>query len=258
MIRNNLLKRFPIDEVKTHLNDKENGIIRINANDKKEMDSVMGLFEKYFKSFEFGIDPDHAKVIAWRNITIDKTNKIIRQILYGKNPGKIMVGEKLICNKPITDGLNIIIFNTNDEFTVEEFNVASDLFESSNGTTRLNYYDTQVMAVDIEGKEYKRHIKILHESSMRDFTLLANALKENAKLLKGAHRSWLKYYEFLREFAEVGYNYAITAHKAQGSTYRNVFIIEDDIDMNHNVYERNRIKYTAYSRPTDKLFILKR
>lgn len=257
-IRNNLTKRYPIDDIQTTLNQKEKGVVRINVNNADERATVPGLFEKYFKSFEFGLDPDHAKVIAWRNVTINKTNNIIREILYGKNPSKIMVGEKLVCNKPITDGLSIIIFNTNDEMTVEEFNIASDLVEAVNGKTRLNYYDTQVVSLDIEGKEFRRHIKILHEDSEKDFAIVANALKENAKLLKGAHRSWLKYYEFLREFADVGYNYAITAHKAQGSTYKNVFIIEDDIDMNPNVYERNRIKYTSYSRPTDKLFILKR
>jgi len=256
-IRNNLTKRYPIDDIQTKLNN-DKGVIRIDVNNKEERESVPKLFEKYFKSKEFSLDPDHAKVIAWRNVTINKTNKIIRQIIYGPNPGKIMVGEKLVCNKPIIDGPSIIIFNTNDEFSVEEFNIASDLFEFGNGKTRLNYYDTQVVAMDLEGKEFRRNIKILHEESARDFEIVANGLKENAKLLKGAHRSWLKYYEFLREFADVGYNYAITAHKAQGSTYKNVFIIEDDIDMNTNVFERNRIKYTSYSRPTDKLFILKR
>lgn len=257
-IRNNLTKRYPIDDVQTIVNEKGQGVIRIDANKSADRDSTMKLFEQYFKCKEFENDPDYAKVIAWRNVTINKTNKIIRSIIYGPDPGKIMVGEKLVCNKPITDGLNIVIFNNNDEFTVEEFSIASDLFASMNGKTRLNYYDTQVLAYDLEGKEMRRNIKILHEDSARDFEIVANSMKENAKLLKGAHRSWLKYYEFLREFADVGYNYAITCHKSQGSTYKNVFIIEDDIDFNPNIYERNRIKYTGYSRPTDKLFILKK
>jgi len=258
LIRNNLTKRFPIEDIQTTLNNKGHGIVRINANNPEERDSVMGLFEKYFKCPQFENNPDYAKVIAWRNVTINKTNQIIRGILYGPNPGKIMVGEKLVCNKPITDGLNIIMFNTNDEFSVEEFNIATDLFDVDGTKTRLSYYDTKVLAIDLEGKEYKRMIKILHEDSLNDFAKVSKSLMENAKALKGAHRSWLKYYEFLREFADVGYNYAITAHKAQGSTYKNVFIIEDDIDYNSNLYEKNRIKYTAYSRAAEVLFILKR
>ncbi len=37
-----------------------------------------------------------------------------------------------------------------------------------------------------------------------------------------------------------------------------MFLLEDDIDMNHKIVERNRIKYTASTRPTDKLYIVKR
>jgi ATP-dependent exoDNAse (exonuclease V) alpha subunit len=74
---------------------------------------------------------------------------------------------------------------------------------------------------------------------------------------KGDKSLWVKYYKAQQAFADVAYNYAITAHKSQGSTYKNVFVIEDDIDFNTNIVERNKIKYTSYTRPTDKLFIFK-
>jgi ATP-dependent exoDNAse (exonuclease V) alpha subunit len=75
---------------------------------------------------------------------------------------------------------------------------------------------------------------------------------------KGADKSWIKYYEFMRRYADVIYGYSITCHKSQGSTYTNAFVLEDDIDMNLNVVERNRIKYTAYTRASKKLYVLKR
>jgi len=59
-------------------------------------------------------------------------------------------------------------------------------------------------------------------------------------------------------FAKVKYNYAITAHKSQGSTYQHVFLIEDDIDKNPRYIEKNRIKYTAVTRPAESLKILSR
>jgi exodeoxyribonuclease-5 len=259
-IRNNLTKRLPIEELETELNNIGNGIIRINPNKESDRNSVAGLFEKYFKCEEFEKDADHAKVIAWRNITVNKTNNIIRNIIY-KDEGtvsKIMNGEKLVVKKPITDGLNIIIFTTSEELTVEEFDVASDTYQVLDGRVRLKYYDTIVSAFDIEGKEYRRNINILHEDSQTDFDKTAEALKANAVKTKGAHRSWATYYEFIRTFADVGYNYAITSHKSQGSTYANVFIIEDDLDLNRDIFERNRMKYTAYSRAAEKLFVLKR
>lgn len=58
----------------------------------------------------------------------------------------------------------------------------------------------------------------------------------------------------LHEFNCVGFS----VHNCQGSTYKHVFIMEDDIDTNQNVYERNRIKYTAFSRPSKKLYIVRK
>jgi ATP-dependent exoDNAse (exonuclease V) alpha subunit len=59
------------------------------------------------------------------------------------------------------------------------------------------------------------------------------------------------------KLAQVKYNYAITAHKSQGSTYENVIVIEPDIDANSKIVERNRIKYVAYTRAKSLLFIVK-
>jgi ATP-dependent exoDNAse (exonuclease V) alpha subunit len=259
-IRNNLSKRFPIEEVVTSINDKDHGVIRIDANKTADRDNAMKLFEKYFRCPEFEADADYSKVIAWRNKTVDKTNSIIRNIIHGteKAKNKIVVGEKLVVRKPIVEGLNIIVFTTSEELVVEEFAVATDLYKTENGVNRLKYYDTVVSAIDIEGVTYQRTIKIMHEESQADFDRIAGSLKEVAIRTKGAQRSWPLYYEFLRMFADVGYNYAITGHKSQGSTYKNVFVIEDDIDLNPNILERNRLKYTSYSRASERLFVMKR
>ena len=75
---------------------------------------------------------------------------------------------------------------------------------------------------------------------------------------RGADKSWIQYYNFLRRYADVSFAYAITAHKSQGSTYNTTFVLEDDINMNLDVVERNRIKYTAYTRASKKVYVLRR
>ena len=55
---------------------------------------------------------------------------------------------------------------------------------------------------------------------------------------------------------DLDYGYAITIHKSQGSTYTNVMINEDNVDKNSNNEERNKLKYVALSRPTDKAYVL--
>lgn len=67
---------------------------------------------------------------------------------------------------------------------------------------------------------------------------------------------WRDYYEFQKNFAQVAYNYAITAHKAQGSTYENVLLFESDILENKNLMERHRIRYTALTRTSKLLAIM--
>lgn len=257
VIRNNLQKQNPIPDIKTTLLENGTGVIRIDSSRSEDRDKAMKLFDEYFNCENFKRDADYSKIIAWRNETIDKTNAIIRKILYGDDIPRLVEGEKLIANKPIMEG-EVVIFNTSDEFEVDEFEIGTEQVKYDGKFERLSYYDTRVKAIDIEGKEYFRNINILHEKSFADFQRILNTLKDIAIKTKGANRSWLRYYEFMRRYADVNYNYAITAHKSQGSTYRNVFIIEDDLNMNPDVIERNRIKYTAYSRPTDKLFILKR
>jgi len=55
---------------------------------------------------------------------------------------------------------------------------------------------------------------------------------------------------------DLGYNYAMTSHKVQGSTYKNVYVLEDDImSFPGGRLQRNRMIYTAVSRPTTKLVV---
>lgn len=235
------------------------GIDLINTSLASERDRGMQLLHDMFCSDEFKRDADYAKVLAWRNKTIDKMNEILRTMIYGQDKHKIMVGEKLVANKPIMDELtNSILFNTNDEFEVKSFTIDQMPCATSHEAITVKFYNTLVQYETPDDEIDEIEIPILHESSISAFNKAANFLKEIAISTKGKDRSWLKYYSFLRQFADVNYNYAITCHKAQGSTYKNVFVIEDDMDENRNIVERNRIKYTAVTRPSDKLFLMKR
>lgn len=194
-------------------------------------------------------------------------NDVIRRVIYGDEAlgSKILVGEKLIANNPIIQGETVIL-NTNEEFTVDSFNIKSDdlRYQISDHpdadplAVTLKYYDTVVSYLDDEDDVIKVNIEILHEDSETEFKKIANIFKLRAIEKKGKDKSWLIYYNFLRKYADVNYGYCITAHKSQGSTYNTTFVMEDDIDMNWDIVERNRIKYTAYTRSSKKLYVLKR
>jgi len=239
--------------------------------DKKEF---IGLMVTHFLGKEFNEDANYCKVIAWTNKMVNTCNEIIRRSIYPNaiRLNKIMQDEKLIANKPVFNEAHEIIFNTSDEFTVEEFLVkelvyyipekGSELLEQldlelkgtevkghSGNQFLFKYYDCMVRyrtKSDSEG--WLVRIEVLHESSEKAFWYMMKKLKQR--------KNWEEYTKMIEKFADVKYNYAITAHKSQGSTYRTVFLMEDDIDQNRKTLERNRIKYTACTRPKNKLFIL--
>jgi len=259
LIRTDLGNPYIETGVESNLNDRGEGIEFLNLNSSSIRESFNDILSSYFNSEEFKEDPEYSKIIAWRNKTVEKMNQLVRKVIYGDESigSKILLGEKLIANNPIIE-MGQILFNTNDEFTVDKFEIKTEKVRVADEEGGLKYYETGVTFLNDEDKKITYFIDILHEDSESYFFVLANKLKKIAIEKKGKEKSWIKYYDFIRRFADVSYAYSITAHKSQGSTYTTAFVLEDDIDVNPNVVERNRIKYTAYTRSRKKLYVLKR
>ena len=60
----------------------------------------------------------------------------------------------------------------------------------------------------------------------------------------------------MEKYADVKYNYALTVHKAQGSTFENAIVINCDISRIKDTLERNKLLYTAITRARNKLFMI--
>lgn len=259
LIRTDLENPYIETGIESNLNDRGEGIEFLNLNSSSIRESFNDILSLYFNSEEFKEDPEYSKIIAWRNKTVEKMNQLVRKVIYGDESigSKILLGEKLIANNPIIE-MSQILFNTNDEFTVDKFEIKKEKVRVADEEGTLKYYETGVTFLNDEDKKVTYFIDILHEDSESYFFVLANKLKKIAIEKRGKEKSWIKYYDFIRRFADVSYAYSITAHKSQGSTYTTAFVLEDDIDVNPNVVERNRIKYTAYTRSSKKLYVLKR
>jgi len=266
-IRSDLSRpKNPVEPI-TNLNEKGEGIEFLNLNTPEIRKGFSEILRRYFVTDEFKKDPEYAKVIAWRNKTVATMNDVIRKVIYGDEAlgSKILVGEKLIANNPVIQSESIIL-NTNDEFSVDSFTISSDNLryhvsdhpDAEPFPITLKYYETVVSYLDDEDETIRVNIQILHEDSEEDFKKLANMLKSRAIEKKGKDKSWLVYYNFLRKYADVNYAYCTSAHKSQGSTYNTTFVLEDDINQNFNIIEKNRILYTSYTRASRKLYVLKR
>jgi DNA polymerase III delta prime subunit len=226
----------------------ESGVVMVSQSQTKVLHQLINY---YFKNEEFDKDANFCKMLAWRNVTVDQYNKLIRSIKYGNTAGKLVVGEKLIVKKPIAKDSKNVLFNTNDDLEVLSYEIKEkSLFDK----TVWKYYDCKVA-----GSDLTENIHILHESDeikydkyVKTSAKAASSEKDSAKRLK----KWREHYSFMDNFSQVGYNYCVTVHNSQGSTYDNCFVLNSDVCLNNNQEERRRIQYTAVTRPRKMLYIL--
>jgi len=200
-------------------------------------------------------DIDYIKLTAWVNLTVNKFNSIIREYLFGENLPKIMVGDKLIMDAPVFEDRKILI-GTNEEVEVLSVEIAQEVLSEE---YTIKYYKAQVRVYN--GGIFNQYmLRIVHEDSEKTFDRLCQLQTSLAKSFKKgsfeAKSAWADLYSFKQFYHEVKYNYCITAHKAQSSTYENVVVLAYDIMKNPDVFERNRIYYTACTRASKNLYII--
>jgi exodeoxyribonuclease-5 len=236
--------------------------------DRAEKQPVLSTITYLMKSEYFKENPDYAKVIAWRNDTVNRMNIILRKLIYGEVLAKemLVVGEKLIANKPIMDNHNplgqpIVLFTTNSEFEVETFSIKTKKIDDM----EFKYYETTVIqkvynSVTQKQDEIREEIDIIHPQSASKWKKFLDSLAEHAVAKKGhpnAKFLWRLFFKSKQNFADVKYNYCLTAHKSQGSTFTNTFVIEKDILANSTMPERNCILYVACTRPSTNLITIR-
>lgn len=243
-------------EINTRIS-KNSGTVLL---DRMDRDTILKIFNHFFNCDPFKENSDFMKIIAWTNDTVDILNNNVRTILYPEGKTKIMVGEKLIADEPITletPSGKEILYTTNDEFEVESYTVDQmNLF----GKFIVKFYNTRVFSFDERDRKRVKEIRIVHEESDPVFKELKDYMIKDAKNETDKWKrvdKWKVFYATIRKFASVKYNYAITCHKSQGSTYENAMIIDSDISKNRKVEERNRIRYVAATRAKNLLFIVK-
>ena len=219
------------------------------------------VFKKYFDCKEFRADSDYFKVIAWRNTTVDYINSGVRKLIYKEdNLPKIMLGECLLANAPVVGLDGFVVITTNDEFRVERIDTGFSTIEIPSVERKFTwkYYDLDVRMSDASGA--LRNIHVIHEESEKEYELVKKALTERAMKQRDPILRkviWKDYFMLREAFDVVAYNYAVTSHKSQGSTYQQVSVQEWDINLNHNKEERQRIKYVAATRAKHTLFLVR-
>lgn len=219
---------------------KDNRVYSLSDNDW--VDGAIALF----KSPEYEDDPDYVRCICWTNRAVAYLNARIRKAVYGDTEMPFVKGERLISTKPVfVDGE--LAIPTSSELTV--LSCRSDEHDE---------YDYKGYRVRVNEPQKDRDFTlfVLHESALEQWQARCDILKSLAiKATATRSESWKEFYNHLRISAPVDYAFALTAHRAQGSTFDNVFVSYRDINRNPRMLERHKCLYVALTRARSAVYL---
>lgn len=190
--------------------------------------------------FNSGLD---AKAIAWRNVTVDKWNQLIRSAIFENAAEQYWLPtDRLILLEPAKIGKDIV-GTTDDEGRVESVAVRRHpVYEQFKCFyVRLTWDDNRTGELWLPHPEDR--VAWLREKEDR-----AVQAREN-------RRYWPKFWSFVEAFHQARHGYAITAHRSQGSTYNAAFVNWRDVLLNRDRFEGFRCLYVGCTRPKRELYL---
>ena len=177
-------------------------------------------------------DIQNTKIISYSNDTNnnnrDEMNGVVRDILWGADAkNEYNVGEILVSDNNFYEGKELTITNG-------EYYQVQNIKPIPNAVTVNN----QIFP------GYALTVKVISETDNFGKTMTIT-------LPNAASKEQIKNKSL---FPDINYGYAITSHKAQGSTYNNVYVMEDNIISSRvSNKEVNESLYVAMTRPRNKL-----
>lgn len=238
--------------------------------DKREFRRL--ILEKYLSN-DFQRTTDFCKVIAWTNDTVMASNAVIRGQLFPNSKDVVEIGDVLMGYRSVTD--------SKQRYNIIENSADYRVIDKSEKHTNSYGIDGWIITLEEElakGKTKQEEVFIIDVNDHENLHLYAqnhDFYRDMGQLNK---KMWVKYYDFRRNnilmktidkyrtglyrpsydviVKDIDYGYAITGHKSQGSTYSHVFVMENDINNNWILKERNQIKYVALTRPSISATVL--
>ena len=213
-------------------------------------------------------DVNYAKIVTFNNQlhnspqSVKTLNTKVRQRLFGAQaatqqyiPGEILTAYETFSFDQGPESLPE--FTNSEDLIVESVTFASNVpftaFASSKqkgARSKTFNFDINYLNLIAEDGTIRRNIPVIADSSRAAYDkALSDLFKTDMQLA----------YILKAKFGNLEYGYAITSHKAQGSTYKNVYVMEDNIMGPSNggsVKAKNQSLYVAVSRPTTKLVMI--
>ena len=239
---------LPLDARKTNI-DKvaDSGLVFAN-NFNDVISSVISDIKKDEANGNF----DNTKVIAYTNKAVTNANKKIREILNPDAKLKYDKGDVIIMKEAYLIDNTVVINNSETVKVVESVAMSKQ-------DTRLGIKVSGVSTMVKNSKDYEIPMEILDDVSKALVKKKINSLREAAIKNRSLWKNYYRAMDHVSEtYGNVDYGYAITSHKSQGSTYRNVYVMENDImtTTGPSLQNKNQSMYVATSRASHKLTVI--
>ena len=207
---------------------------------------------------------NYAKIVTFNNQnhnspqSVKNLNAKVRRRLFGDQAAttQFMPGEVLTAYETYGDE-DPAFFNSEDlvveratELGPREYVITAFSAKKGERSVKITLNVTMLDLINEDGMPVPMPVPVVSAESKEDFN------KEVARLFKTDPQLA---YKLKDRFANLEYGYAVTSHKAQGSTYTNVYVMEDNIIGPSNagsVKAKNQSLYVAVSRPTTKLVMV--
>lgn len=202
--------------------------------------NIGNVFTRVVDAFKKAVsekNPNYIKIVSSTNQNVDSLNQRIHKAIFPNSNLDIDAGDLIIFNSPY-EKLDI---ENATEGIVES---VGDIKTDSNGIQYQEYY------ISINGGRSVTVNRLVQtDSNIQLFNDKVRELKNKAKSTRDK-ADWRAYYALIGSFADLSLGYAMTIHKAQGSTYDMVVVDEQGIrkDGAWENQERAEIMYTALTR----------
>jgi exodeoxyribonuclease V len=193
---------------------------------------------------------EEARALAYTNRSVDWLNGRIRRRLFGDDAHEINVGERLVVASTAWDATGeLVVAQTEDVVRVTE--VIRDVRHPV-------YTDVLCTIVEIDAAEGDAPYlwALTSDAERASWRAYRKKLEASCKAA-GKYGPMTRY---RRAFARLRPAYATTIHKAQGSTWDQVFVVQSEIlaaykHRPEERAERDRLLYVAYSRAARGLHV---
>lgn len=223
----------------------------IGAEDRGDL---FAMARERFESAEYAADPSFARVLTYRNALRQAFNRAMREELLG-DVEPYCPGEWLVMYAPYTadaEDDEAPRLHTSQEVKV----VGARLEQVDRGRWT---FETWVVDVEADGEAFA--LPVVAEESEADFQKAKDWLAWKAKEARNRGREeerrqwWERFFDLDGAFAKVDRAYAMTVHKAQGSTFGHAFVDAIDIMQGNPVMQP--LLYTAVTRPSQTLTLVR-